>query len=181
MPTRGSRFTTARPQPCAAAKYPRRELNPQRPAPHAGASAVGLRGREPPSGADPDHLPYEGKVTAVCDGAAAGQGLEPRLAASEAAVLPLDDPALSTGGGSRTRTSEAHQDLSLARLPVTPRPRAPPGNRTPYRRIKSPVLHRYSSRRRRGPPGDRTLLSGLEGRYIATMLAGQKACRPKGL
>ena len=62
---------------------------------------LGYEGVEPSSGADPDHLPYEGKVTAVRDGEAAGQGLEPRFTASEAAVLPLDDPALSTGGGSR--------------------------------------------------------------------------------
>ena len=33
---------------------------------------------EPSSGADPDHLPYEGKVTAVCDGKAPAHGLEPR-------------------------------------------------------------------------------------------------------
>jgi hypothetical protein len=36
-------------------------------------------GMEPSSGADPDHLPYEGKVTAVCDGLAREPGLEPGL------------------------------------------------------------------------------------------------------
>jgi hypothetical protein len=41
---------------------------------------------------------------AVRGGEAAGQGLEPRFTASEAAVLPLDDPALSfrTVPGNRT-------------------------------------------------------------------------------
>lgn len=33
---------------------------------------------EPSSGADPDHLPYGGKVTAVCDGEVPAHGLEPR-------------------------------------------------------------------------------------------------------
>jgi hypothetical protein len=34
---------------------------------------------EPSSGADPDLLPYGGKVTAVCDGIAEEPGLEPRV------------------------------------------------------------------------------------------------------
>lgn len=38
--------------------------------------------------------PYEGRADAGPRGMAAGQGLEPRFTASEAAVLPLDDPAL---------------------------------------------------------------------------------------
>src|SRR5215472_14685220 len=73
---------------------------------------------EPPSGADPDLPPYKGKAAAVCDGMAPRRGFEPRLTGPEPVVLPLDDPGSGTGGGSRTRTSEAHQDLSLARLPL---------------------------------------------------------------
>jgi hypothetical protein len=65
--------------------------------------AVGLRGLEPSSGADPDHAPYGGAVTAVCDGVAAGQRLELRFTAPEAAVLPLDDPA--SGGACPPRDS----------------------------------------------------------------------------
>ena len=42
--------------------------------------AVGLRGPEPPSGADPDHPPYEGGATAVRGGMASGAGLEPAKA-----------------------------------------------------------------------------------------------------
>jgi hypothetical protein len=60
---------------------------------------------EPSSGVEPDLLPYEGKCTAVCDGVAAGQGLEPRFAGSEPAVLPLDDPAI---GRCARRESNPH-------------------------------------------------------------------------
>ena len=78
VPTRVVRLTGAQPQPCAAAKYPRRDSNAHCLASHASASALGYEDEKPSSGADPDLLPYEGKVTAVCDGHAAGQGLEPR-------------------------------------------------------------------------------------------------------
>ena len=80
---------------CATeAKCPRQDLNLRCTAPQTVASAAGLRGLEPPPGADPGHPPYEGGAAAVRGGEAAGQGLEPRFAASEAAVLPLDDPAM---------------------------------------------------------------------------------------
>jgi hypothetical protein len=46
VPTRVSPGTGGGPQPCTAAKCPRRELNPQHVAPQATASAIGLRGRE---------------------------------------------------------------------------------------------------------------------------------------
>ena len=39
---------------------------------------LGYEDVEPSSGADPDRLPYGGKVTAVCDGEAPAHGLEPR-------------------------------------------------------------------------------------------------------
>jgi hypothetical protein len=57
-------------------------------------------------------------------------------------------PSVRAAGVEPAR-AHAHQVLSLARLPVTPRPRAPPGNRTPFPPIKSRVLHLYSSRRSR--------------------------------
>ena len=59
------------------------------------APAVRATGhQEPPPGADPGLQHFRGRAAAVRGGEAAGQGLEPRFAASEAAVLPLDDPAL---------------------------------------------------------------------------------------
>ena len=71
-----------------------------------------------------------------------------RLLIQSQACCRITPFPIGAGGGSRTRTSSwAHQVLSLARLPVTPRPRAPPGIRTPSPPIKSRVLHRYSSRR----------------------------------
>jgi hypothetical protein len=86
-------------------------------------------------------------------GLAAGQGFEPRSRGSGPRILPLDDPASSAEGGSRTRTGFAsHQGLGLARLPVTPLPPcAPRGQRSPtaspprrtrtcHPRIKSPLL-----------------------------------------
>ena len=73
---------------------PRQDLNLRCTVPQTVASAAGLRGLEPPPGADPGHPPYEGGAAAVRGGEAAGQGLEPRFATSGAAVLPLDDPAL---------------------------------------------------------------------------------------
>lgn len=50
-------------------------------------------------------------------GKAAGQGLEPRYPASEAGVLPLDDPALVRAERFELSRAEAHQGLGLARLP----------------------------------------------------------------
>ena len=94
VPTRISRLTRAGSQPCATASCPRRDLNAHYQPPRDCASAIGLRGLEPPPGADPGHPPYEGGAAAVRGGEAAGQGLEPRFATSGAAVLPLDDPAL---------------------------------------------------------------------------------------
>lgn len=63
VPTRVSRFTRARSQPCATARTAcaRRDLNPQHPASRAGLSAtLEYEHLEPPPGADPDHPPYEG-------------------------------------------------------------------------------------------------------------------------
>ena len=54
-------------------------------------------------------------------------------------------PGTGTGDASRTRTPRG---LSSRGLPVASLPHgAPPGPRTPYPWIKSPVLHPYSSRR----------------------------------
>lgn len=39
---------------------------------------LGYADMEPSPGVEPGHLPYGGKVTAVCDGEAAGQRLELR-------------------------------------------------------------------------------------------------------
>jgi hypothetical protein len=84
--------------------------------------------------------PYEGRPDAGPRGMAAGQGLEPRFAASEAAVLPLDDPALSTGGGSRTRTG-ARFELVASAFGLCLR--APPGTRTLFAgvRVRNIAIH----------------------------------------
>jgi hypothetical protein len=97
VPTRASCFTRAGSQPCATASCPRRDSNPALPiSSRSCLLPVGYEDLEPSSGADPDHLPYEGKVTAVCDGAAAGQrpvvgkqGLEPRLPGPGPGALTL--------------------------------------------------------------------------------------------
>jgi hypothetical protein len=116
----------------------RRDSNPQHPASRAGLSGtLEYEHVEPSSGADPDLAYYESAVTAVCDGSAAGQRLELRSSASEAAVLPLDDPAPGAEGASRTHIPRG---LSSRGLPVAVTPAwcaAPASNRDP--RIKSPL------------------------------------------
>ena len=52
---------------------------------------------EPPSGADPDHRPYEGQATAVCDGPKLpGKGLEPPLRGSGPRGLPISPPGIAS-------------------------------------------------------------------------------------
>lgn len=54
---------------------------------------LGYEDMEPPPGVEPGHPRYEGGAATVRGGEAARQGLEPRFADSESAVLPLDDLA----------------------------------------------------------------------------------------
>lgn len=73
------------------------------------------------------------KPQAVRGGEAAPHGFEPRFAASEAAVLPLDERASSARGGSRTRR------ISQVCQSPSPAPRAPRGPRSPTTPGKSRV------------------------------------------
>jgi hypothetical protein len=85
---------------------------------------------------------------AVRGGMAGHPGLEPGNSGSRARRV-CRIPPMAIGYG--RRESNSHEQSSPGFEPgaaaVTPRPRAPPGIRTPCLRIKSPVLHRYSSRR----------------------------------
>src|SRR6516164_6078107 len=63
---------------CATeAGCPRQDLNLRCTVPQTVASAAGLRGLEPPPGADPGHPPYEGGAATVRGGEATGGGIEP--------------------------------------------------------------------------------------------------------
>ena len=62
---------------------------------------------EPSSGADPDLLPYEGKVTAVCDGMGWPSRLRTRkLRVQSPAGLPIPLMAISAEGAIRTHKRE---------------------------------------------------------------------------
>jgi hypothetical protein len=74
---------------------------------------------EPSSGADPDHTPYGGAVTAVCDGLAAHRGFEPRLPNPESGVLPVERMGIGAEDASRTRKPRG---LSSRGLPVAVTP-----------------------------------------------------------
>lgn len=104
---------------------PRRDSNAHYPAPRAGASCqVGLRGQEPPSGADPDRPPYEGGAAAVRGGEASGGGLEPPRARVRALLgTPTPHPEPRTGGEIRTRTRPG---LSRPGIPNSRHARVPP-------------------------------------------------------
>lgn len=89
-------------------------------------------------------------------GMAAGQRLELRFAAPEATVLPLDDPALSAQGGSRTRSqlvlSELGQPVAITRARCAAR------ESNPAHRGKSSVHLPQCLQRMRAAPGNRTPL-----------------------
>jgi hypothetical protein len=80
----------------------------------------------------------------VRDGKAARRGFEPRPPRPERGVLPVRRTGIGTGGAIRTRTG---QDLSLLSAAIGLRPCAPPGSRTPFPWIKSPVHHPLCLRR----------------------------------
>jgi hypothetical protein len=111
--------------------------------------AVGLRGPESRHpGSNRAIRRTKAKPQAVRGGEAAPHGFEPRFAASEAAVLPLDERAPSAEGAIRTHRPRG---LSSRGLPVAVTPacaaggsnpvgRPSPGGRTQTSRIKSPLL-----------------------------------------
>ncbi len=105
---------------------------------------LGYEGSEPPPGADPGHPLYESGAAAVRDGKAARRGFEPRPPRPERGVLPVRRTGIGTGDAIRTRTG---QDLSLLSAAIGLRLCAPPGSRTPFPWIKSPVHHRLCLRR----------------------------------
>ena len=158
-------FTRAGPQPCVAAECPRPDSNRHCRSPQDRDSCRwSTETREPPPGVEPGHPPYEGEAAAVRGGQAAPHGFEPRFTASEAAVLPLDERASSTGDASRTRMPRG---LSSRGLPVavTPAYAARGSNSVP--RIKSPVHHQSCLQRSRAVPGSRTPMRCLEGTRLS--------------
>src|SRR5205807_10449577 len=75
---------------------------------------------------------------------APGAGVKPTPAGSEPAVLPLDDPGMSSSqGGGRTLTPAGHGLLRTACLPVPPPGPTPPARRVPrlFRRPGVPREH----------------------------------------
>lgn len=75
---------------------------------------------EPRVGVDPTHLIYKTKVSGWLTGhlAVPDQGIEPRLSAPEAPVLPLNESGMN---GSRRRCRSSYDELQ--RLICLPRPR----------------------------------------------------------
>jgi hypothetical protein len=86
---------------------------------------------------------------------------------SERGVLPVRPAGIGTGGASRTRIPRG---LSSRGLPVASLPRAPPGTRTPFPWIKSPVLHPYSSRRAERHAGVEPAFSAWQADTLAVVL-----------
>jgi hypothetical protein len=92
---------------------------------------------EPLPGADPGHPRYEGGAAAVRSGLAGIPGFEPGCSGFRARrVCQFPHIPSVRAAGVEPARAHAHQVLSLARLPITPRPRAPPGNRTPFPRLR---------------------------------------------
>jgi hypothetical protein len=169
-----------------AAPAPNHRACVARPARSAFAPCVGHRGIEPRNtalsgrprrpagswpaesgGADPGHPPYEGGAAAVRGGKAAGQGLEPRFAASETAVLPLDDPALVRAG----RVDLPRDRVWAGQVCHFPsRPRTPPRTRTENPLIKIQLLFL-------GASGAPSLTRGLNAAHQLGRLAHRRnAC-----
>ena len=73
----------------------------------------------PKGGADPDHQPYEGQVTAACDGVKLpGEVSNFHRGGQDPEACRLADPALRAEGAIRTRTGlAAHQLLRMACIP----------------------------------------------------------------
>ena len=75
---------------------------------------------EPSSGADPDHRPYEGQVTAACDGVELlGKVSNLRCGAQNPEACRLADPALRAEGAIRTRKPRGLSSRGIP-VPVTP-------------------------------------------------------------
>jgi hypothetical protein len=92
---------------------------------------------EPLPGADPGHPRYEGGAATVRSGLAGIPGFEPGYSGFRARrVCQFPHIPSVRAAGVEPARAHAHQVLSLARLPITPRPRAPPGNRTPFPRLR---------------------------------------------
>jgi hypothetical protein len=141
VPTRVIRLTRAESQPCATAAYPRRDSNAHCQRPQRCASAIGLRG---PGAFGRDRTGCLRLTrTPLCRVSYEGISWDTRLRTWKA-------PGPEPGGSASSpishrcgrRESNPHEllltkGLSLARLPVTPRPRAPPGPRTRNPLIKS--------------------------------------------
>src|SRR5436305_7322576 len=80
---------------------------------------------EPRDGVEPSAARYKGAVVAGRRGVVPGQGLEPRFAGPEPAVLPLDDPGACRDDGAATcsmrfRRRDSNPDRRLQRPPAYP-------------------------------------------------------------
>jgi hypothetical protein len=138
------------------------------------------RTSEPPSGADPDHPPYGGGAAAVRGGLASGAGLEPAKAGVRALLrTPTPLPELRAGGEIRTLKQPGLGRLGIPRFPSRPHG-APPGVRTLYSWIKSPVLHPYSSRRTERHAGVEPAFPGVESRHTTVVLMPHSWSLTKG-
>jgi hypothetical protein len=133
------------------AKYARRDSDPQPPAPHAGASAgLGYERMEPPPGADPGHPLYESGAAAVRGGKAGHPGLEPGNSGFRARRVCRIPPMAIGYGRSESNAQAARFELARsARLP--PLPRAPPGDRTPFRWVRASCITIMLAARRTSP------------------------------
>ena len=99
---------------------------------------LGYEDMEPPSGADPDHPPYEGGAAAVRGGVASGAGVEP-TGAWFRAMLGCRQPTRKRYAGRDSNPQTARFELaSVAELALPAR--TPPRIRTETLRIKSPQL-----------------------------------------
>ena len=163
MPTRVIRLTRAKSQPCVTAFVRSAGVEPATSRLSTWPLCrLEYEHVEPLPGADPGHPRYEGGAATVRSGLAGIPGFEPGCSGFRARrVCQFPHIPSVRAAGVEPARAHAHQVLSLARLPITPRPRAPPGNRTPFPPIKSRVLHRYSPRRLLEPH------AGIEPAFLA--------------
>ena len=147
-------------------EYARRDSNPQPHGPQPCPSTCLRHERaEPPPGVEPGHPPYEGEAAAVRGGEAAPRGFEPRLMASEATVLPLDERAPSRGDAVERASRFL---LRKPRLPDSPSLRcAPPETRTPFPRLRVGCITCHACGALRAVPGTRTPMICVEGKRLS--------------
>jgi hypothetical protein len=138
VPTRVIRLTRAKSQPCVTAFVRSAGVEPATSRLSTWPLCrLEYEHVEPLPGADPGHPRYEGGAATVRSGLAGIPGFEPGCSGFRARrVCQFPHIPSVRAAGVEPARAQAHQVLSLARLPITPRPRAPPGNRTPFPRLR---------------------------------------------